>query len=130
MRCVVSIRVLAKSIHIAVQLPQTSYQSLHTPYAFLGLGRTNNYIESLIAGSTSPRSATTLEGVIPNSKLVLSPGGDGAAWRRELFLRPGEWMWWVLLTLVGATLALMAVVFVLHFNEKVSFGLCFRAEKC
>ncbi|KAG8790454.1 hypothetical protein FRC12_011834 [Ceratobasidium sp. 428] len=107
-----------RSAAFASQLPQTSYQSLHTPYAFLGLGRTNNYIESLTAGSSSPRSATTLEGVIPNSKLVLNPGGDGAAWRRELFLRPGEWMWWVLLTLVGATVGLMVVVFVLHVNEK------------
>ncbi|KAG8719560.1 hypothetical protein FRC09_010950 [Ceratobasidium sp. 395] len=107
-----------RSAAFASQLSQTSYQSLHTPYAFLGLGRTNNYIESLTAGSSSPRSATTLEGVIPNSKLVLNPGGDGADWRRELFLRPGEWMWWVLLTLVGATVGLMVVVFVLHVNEK------------
>ncbi|KAG8681103.1 hypothetical protein FRC08_015836, partial [Ceratobasidium sp. 394] len=103
-----------RSAAFASQLPQTSYQSLHTPYAFLGLGRTNNYIESLTAGSSSPRSATTLEGVIPNSKLVLNPGGDGGDWRRELFLRPGEWMWWVLLTLVGATVGLLVVVFVLH----------------
>lgn len=102
------------------QLPQTGYQALYTPYAFLGLGRTNNYIESLTVGSTSPRSATTLEGVIPNSKLVLNPGPDGADWRRELFLRPGEWLWWVLITLVGATILLLLVVFVLHINEKVN----------
>lgn len=90
------------------------------PYAFLGLGRTNNYIESLFAGSTSPRSGTTLEGVIPNSKLVLNPVEEGDAWRKELFLRPGEWIWWVLLTLIGATLCLLVVVVVLHVNEKVS----------
>ncbi|QRV86819.1 T-cell immunomodulatory protein [Ceratobasidium sp. AG-Ba] len=102
----------------ANQLPQTSYQSLHTPYTFIGLGRTNNYIESLTAGSSSPQSATTLEGVIPNSKLVLNPANDGTEWRKELFLRPGDWMWWVLLTLVGATVALCIVVFVLHINEK------------
>ncbi|KAB5595192.1 Cell division control protein 73 [Ceratobasidium theobromae] len=81
-----------RSAAFGSQLPQTGYQALYTPYAFLGLGRTNNYIESLTVGSTSPRSATTLEGVIPNSKLVLNPGPDGADWRRELFLRPGEWL--------------------------------------
>ena len=27
------------------QLPQTSYHALHTPYSFIGLGRTNNYVE-------------------------------------------------------------------------------------
>jgi integrin alpha FG-GAP repeat containing protein 1 len=77
-------------------------------------------------GSTSPQSATTLEGVIPNSKLVLNPGRDGAEWRRELFLRPGEWMWWVLLTLIGATILLLGVVFVLHVNEKVSASLVYE----
>ncbi|KEP52797.1 T-cell immunomodulatory protein [Rhizoctonia solani 123E] len=107
-----------RSAAFGTQLPQTGYQALHTPYAFLGLGRTNNYIESLTAGSTSPQSATTLEGVIPNSKLVLNPNADGTNWRRELFLRPGEWMWWVLFTLVGATVILFVVVMVLHVNEK------------
>ncbi|CAE6446827.1 unnamed protein product [Rhizoctonia solani] len=107
-----------RSAAFGTQLPQTGYQALHTPYAFLGLGRTNNYIETLTAGSTSPQSATTLEGVIPNSKLVLNPNTDGTDWRRELFLRPGEWMWWVLFTLVGATIILFVVVLVLHINEK------------
>ncbi|KAF8602747.1 hypothetical protein BDV93DRAFT_494396 [Ceratobasidium sp. AG-I] len=107
-----------RSAASAGQLPQTGYQALNMPYAFLGLGRTNNYIENLFAGSTSPRSAVTLEGVIPNSKLVLNPVAEGDAWRKELFLRPGEWIWWVLFTLVGATLCLLAVVVVLHMNEK------------
>ncbi|KDN40618.1 hypothetical protein RSAG8_07947, partial [Rhizoctonia solani AG-8 WAC10335] len=107
-----------RSAAFGTQLPQTGYQALHAPYAFLGLGRTNNYIESFTAGSTSPQSATTLEGVIPNSKLVLNPNADGTNWRRELFLRPGEWLWWVLFTLVGATLLLFVAVVVLHVNEK------------
>ncbi|CEL54545.1 T-cell immunomodulatory protein OS=Homo sapiens GN=ITFG1 PE=1 SV=1 [Rhizoctonia solani AG-1 IB] len=107
-----------RSAAFGTQLPQTGYQVLHTPYAFIGLGRTNNYIESLTAGSTSPQSSTTLEGVIPNSKLVLNPNPDGNDWRRELFLRPGQWLWWVLFTLVGATVILFIVVVVLHINEK------------
>ncbi|CCO30412.1 T-cell immunomodulatory protein Short=Protein TIP [Rhizoctonia solani AG-1 IB] len=107
-----------RSAAFGIQLPQTGYQALHTPYAFIGLGRTNNYIESLTAGSTSPQSSTTLEGVIPNSKLVLNPNPDGNDWRRELFLRPGQWLWWVLFTLVGATVILFIVVVVLHINEK------------
>ncbi|ELU43764.1 T-cell immunomodulatory protein [Rhizoctonia solani AG-1 IA] len=111
-----------RSAAFGTQLPQTGYQVLHTPYAFLGLGRTNNYIETLIAGSTSPQSSTTLEGVIPNSKLVLNPNADGTDWKRELFLRPGQWLWWVLFTLVAATIILLVVVMVLHINEKVSLG--------
>ncbi|KAF7298495.1 hypothetical protein MKEN_01374600 [Mycena kentingensis (nom. inval.)] len=89
------------------QLPQTSYQSLQTPYSFFGLGRTNNYIENLF-------------GVIPNSKLViLPPSREGDAWKRELFLRPGEWTPFVTLTAAVGTLLLLSVIWlVLHLNEK------------
>ncbi|OCH90654.1 hypothetical protein OBBRIDRAFT_793094 [Obba rivulosa] len=103
------------------QLPQTSYHSLMTPYAYFGLGRTNNYIENLFVGSTkhTKQHFIDMEGVIPNSKLVIIPpleGEDG--WKRELYLRPGEWIPWVTLTVVAATIVLAIIVFVLHLNEK------------
>ncbi|KAJ7221636.1 hypothetical protein GGX14DRAFT_514588 [Mycena pura] len=103
------------------QLPQTSYQSLQTPYSFFGLGRTNNYIENLFVGSTmhTQQHYINIEGVIPNSKVViLPPSRPGEAWKRELFLRPGEWIPWVTLTVVVATLLLAIIVLVLHLNEK------------
>ncbi|KAK7062132.1 T-cell immunomodulatory protein [Favolaschia claudopus] len=103
------------------QLPQTSYQSLQTPYSFFGLGRTNNYIENLFVGSTmhTPEHFINIEGVIPNSKVViLPPSKSGDPWKRELFLRPGEWIPLVTLTVVVATLLLAVIVLVLHLNEK------------
>jgi integrin alpha FG-GAP repeat containing protein 1 len=96
------------------QLPQTSYQALNTPYAFFGLGRTNNYIENLSAGAA-------LEMVIPNSKLVINPGAVEDEWHKELYLHPGQWIPWVGLTVVGMMVALAGVVLVLHLNEKVPF---------
>ena len=61
-----------------------------------------------------------LEGVIPNSKLVILPSArEGEMWRRELFLRPGEWIPWVTAAVIGGTLVLAIIVFVLHLNEKV-----------
>jgi integrin alpha FG-GAP repeat containing protein 1 len=62
-----------------------------------------------------------MEGVIPNSRVVIMPppGDDDLTWKRELFLRPGEWIPWVTLTVVIATVVLGAVVFALHVNEKV-----------
>ena len=62
-----------------------------------------------------------MEGVIPNSKVVIMPpkGPDGE-WKRELYLRPGEWTHWVMFTVVVATIILAIIVFVLHLNEKVS----------
>ena len=104
------------------QLPQTSFHSLHTPYSFFGLGRTNNYIENLFVGSTKKLDTfINMEGVIPNSKVVIipSPQGEKDGWKRELFLRPGAWIPWVTLTVVLSTVIFAVVVFVLHLNEKV-----------
>jgi hypothetical protein len=64
-----------------------------------------------------------MEGVIPNSKVVILPpasSDEGAAWKRELYLRPGSWIPWVTVTVVVATVLLAVIVFVLHLNEKVS----------
>ncbi|KAF9551253.1 hypothetical protein CPC08DRAFT_316251 [Agrocybe pediades] len=103
------------------QLPQTSYHSLQTPYSFFGLGRTNNYIENLFVGTTvhSEEHYINMEGVIPNSKVVILPSADeNEAWKRELFLRPGDWIPWVTITVVVAMMLLGIIAFVLHLNEK------------
>lgn len=64
-----------------------------------------------------------MEGVIPNSKVVIIPPiEDGGMWRKELYLRPGEWIPWVTLTMVATTIVLAVTVFVLHLNEKVRIG--------
>ena len=57
--------------------------------------------------------------VIPNSKIVINPGDSNDAWRKELYLRPGDWFTWVGVSVVAATVMLAAVVLVLHLNEKV-----------
>jgi integrin alpha FG-GAP repeat containing protein 1 len=64
-----------------------------------------------------------MEGVIPNSKVVILPpasNDEGAAWKRELYLRPGSWIPWVTVTVVVVTILLAVIVLVLHLNEKVS----------
>ena len=95
---------------------------MHTPYAFFGIGRTNNYIENLFAGSTRhwPEHYINLAMVIPNSRLVINPptGAEGD-WHRELYLRPGEWIPWVGVSVIAAMILLAIVVLVLHLNEKV-----------
>lgn len=103
-------------------MPQAAYQSLLTPYVYFGLGRTNNYIENLFVGSTKHTSEhyINMEGVIPNSKVVIIPPVEGDSWKRELYLRPGEWIPWVTLTVVASLIILAVIVLVLHLNEKVS----------
>jgi hypothetical protein len=67
-----------------------------------------------------------MEGVIPNSRVVIvppsaKPGEETSIqdWRRELYLRPGEWIPWVTLTVIVATIVLACIVIFLHLNEKV-----------
>lgn len=70
-----------------------------------------------------------MEGVIPNSKLVIRPSArEGEAWRRELFLRPGKWIPWVTLTVVLGTVVLAVIVLVLHLNENVSLLFSFSSS--
>ncbi|KAG6917026.1 hypothetical protein DXG01_004152 [Tephrocybe rancida] len=85
------------------------------------IGRTNNYIENFFVGSTvhAKEHYINMEGVIPNSKVVILPSAnEDEAWKRELFLRPGEWIPWVTVTVVAGTALLAIIVFVLHLNEK------------
>lgn len=112
------------------QLPQTGYRSLLTPYSYFGLGRTNNYVESLFIGSTRRQKEhyLALEGVIPNSQVVINPwqGGKGSEdesggpwmWTKQLYLHPGDWIPWVTVVLITTIVGLAAVVIVLHVNER------------
>ncbi|WVQ82354.1 hypothetical protein IAT38_004482 [Cryptococcus sp. DSM 104549] len=127
------------------QLPQTGYHALQTPYAFFGLGRTNNYVEKLFIGASlaPPNHITYLESLIPNSQVIINPPypappppasdtptpdsptpdppaspvkARSAEWRSQLYLKPGDWVPWVGAAVVG-TVVLLGVV-VLGLNEK------------
>ncbi|EST06562.1 FG-GAP repeat [Kalmanozyma brasiliensis GHG001] len=112
------------------QLPQTAYRSLLTPYSYFGLGRTNNYVESLFVGSTRRQEEhyLALEGVIPNSQVVINPwqggkgsekeGGGPGTWTKQLYLHPGDWIPWVTVVLITTIVGLAVVVIVLHVNER------------
>ncbi|KAK8864374.1 hypothetical protein IAR55_001622 [Kwoniella newhampshirensis] len=128
------------------QLPQTGYHALHTPYAFFGLGRTNNYIEKLFIGASlwPPQHATYLESLIPNSQVIinppypqqLSPPADdpslpgekpandspvkarSSAWKSQLYLKSGDWVPWVGAAVLGTVILLGAVVLGLNEKEK------------
>lgn len=108
------------------QLAQTSFRALLTPYSFFGLGRTNNYVESLFVGSTRRQQDNYLEmeGVIPNSQVVILPWqqgqpGDPSTWIKELYLSPGDWIPIVTVVLVTIVVILLGFVFVLHLHERV-----------
>ncbi|ORX36662.1 hypothetical protein BD324DRAFT_626704 [Kockovaella imperatae] len=120
----------------AAQLPQTGYHALGTPYSFIGLGRTNNYVERLYVGTSlyPPYHTTYIESLVPNSQIIInppSPPDEGAnvslpvkyrssGWRSELYLSPGDWVPWVGAAVVGLVCTLGFVVIWLNEREKVS----------
>lgn len=106
------------------QSPQSCYRSLSTPYSYFGLGRTNNYVETIFVGSTlhSPQHFLAMEGVIPNSQVIISPSAEVESsspsdWKRELYLQPGDWIPWVTLVLVTIILGLCGFVFTMQARE-------------
>ncbi|KAJ9119554.1 hypothetical protein QFC22_003263 [Naganishia vaughanmartiniae] len=112
-------------------LSQTSYLALQTPYSYFGLGRINNYVENLFVGTSlhSDVHYTNIEGVIPNSYVVLIPPSPEAGnntllvkaneeWHKSLFLHPGDWIAWVIMVVIAVVIVLAGVIYLLHQNEK------------
>ncbi|KAI8608561.1 hypothetical protein BC830DRAFT_1210722 [Chytriomyces sp. MP71] len=107
------------------QMPQSSYFALQLPYVFSGLGRTNNYIETLFVGATKQRgdNVATYFGVIPNSQLIVVPyepkTGDGpGAWKLESFINPSSHAPWVFASLLTTLAVLTGVVIFLNVLER------------
>ncbi|KAI9473399.1 MAG: hypothetical protein EXX96DRAFT_528016 [Benjaminiella poitrasii] len=114
-----------KRSHQVSQLSQSAYMPLLTPYCLFGLGRTNNYVEELFAGVSRHQTQNYLfyEGVIPNSQLIFLPYQpehvqDSSSWKVELYIKPADYVPWVLVVLVAASLILGIVIAVLRMVEK------------
>ncbi|CAG8483179.1 5282_t:CDS:10 [Paraglomus brasilianum] len=114
-----------KRANQVAQYSQAGYISMQTPYSLFGLGRTNNYVEELFVGTTRNQTNhySTFSGVIPNSQLIIIPYQPSdvenpSTWTLELYIHPGDWVPWVLITLIAATGVLALVVFTLNWMEK------------
>ncbi|KAJ1675725.1 hypothetical protein EV182_000713 [Spiromyces aspiralis] len=114
-----------KHIYQAVQMPQTAYRPLDTPYCILGLGRSTNYLERFSVGNSRQRLVNShiFEGLIPNSHTVVFPfQGDNdnstSSWRLELFMNRSGAGLYILITLAASLGVLGITVFVLNMLEK------------
>jgi len=58
-----------KFVVIGSQLAQNSYSSLQMPYCYIGVGRSNNYVETFTAATSigAVRSIRVWTPIIPNS---------------------------------------------------------------
>ena len=107
----------------ATQLGQIGYTALELPYAFIGLGRTNNYVQDFYIGITQ----NLLDGIdlqkqswtpiIPNSQLIVNTVIDGD-WTLDVYVSPMSQTWLVALITVVILIILAFVIFGLHLKER------------
>lgn len=72
----------SRRMDTSVQMPQTTNLQLNLPYSFVGIGRSNNYVENFaIITSTRHKNNDNYKiytPIIPNSQLIISstPSSD------------------------------------------------------
>jgi len=76
------------------QLAQSGYSPLDLPYIFLGLGRTNNYVENFAVGISAQKGATGLQQttwspIIPNSQIIINPRVT-TTWTLDVYVNPAS----------------------------------------
>lgn len=63
-----------KTVRVATQSPQNSYNSLELPYVYMGVGRSNNYLENFNVAYSLNNSFDQIRvftPIIPNSQLII-----------------------------------------------------------
>ncbi|KGG50406.1 hypothetical protein DI09_70p10, partial [Mitosporidium daphniae] len=122
-------------IHACSQYYQTRGLSLMAPNVFVGLGRTNTFVEFIDVGKTdlnlsiNSEDISTWKSLIPNSNLfIFPPSADHSrygyaltafSWYLELHLHPGRHFIWIVLAWAFSMLSIGVVIFVLRRLEKI-----------
>lgn len=91
------------------------------PYSFLGIGRSNNYVESFHA-ATSYRGklvSRVWTPIIPNSQLIVFANGDDTSeWDLELFISPTTKLYLVVFCGAVSLVVIGVWICALEYNEK------------
>ena len=103
-------------------MPQTSYNSLLLPYTYMGLGRSNNFLESFNVGYSMNGKLDQVKvfsPIIPNSQLfILADNGYSKTWTLELFINPDKTIYLIVFTCTALLLASGLVIIIMHIKEK------------
>ena len=65
-----------RSPQAGLQYYQTAYSPLQLPYGFMGIGRSNNYIEHLTIYVPYCQSAKSYTPIVPNSQIKVSSSSN------------------------------------------------------
>lgn len=111
-----------KQIRVGAQLPQTSYNSMCLPYVYLGLGRSNNFIENFnVAYSINNKldQVKVFTPIIPNSQMfILANNKYAKNWTLELFINPDETIYMIVFACGALLVVTGIVIIILHIQEK------------
>jgi len=95
--------------------------SLQLPYAFLGIGRSNNYVENFYAamGINGKRAEHMWTPIIPNSQLIIfANSNDETNWGLELFISPTTSLYLIVMVCAVCLVVIGLAIIWLHCKEK------------
>ncbi len=110
-----------KLVTVGTQRFQSGYMSLQLPFSFLGVGRSNNYVETFYAatGIEGKRREHMWTPIIPNSQLVIfMHGSDPLKWGLELFISPTASLYLIVMVCAVCLIAIGLAIVWLHIKEK------------
>ena len=95
--------------------------SMQLPFAFLGVGRSNNYVETFYAATAvdGKRVEHMWTPIIPNSQLIIFMYGNNQVnWGLELFISPTASLYLIVMVCAVCLVAIGLAIIWLHIKEK------------
>jgi hypothetical protein len=122
-RCVLTDIDDNKFIVVGGQTARTAYHSLSPPYSNIGIGRINNFVESLTVAMyvEGQRVIRSWSPIIPKSVLfvITDMEEDETKWKLDILVKPTEKLPLIVLCDGIFLFGLGLIIIVLHLNEKV-----------
>uniref|UniRef100_A0A914VR73 T-cell immunomodulatory protein n=1 Tax=Plectus sambesii TaxID=2011161 RepID=A0A914VR73_9BILA len=111
---------------VQTQMAQTSHRTLQLPYATFGLGRSPNFVDTLIVGTPSypsgPEQKNHWTQLVPNARMyIIPPGPDGNGvhgWVSRLYMTPSRLIIQSLIVLVAVCGIIVVIIAFLHWRER------------
>ena len=116
-----------RRMDLSLQTPQVNTPGILTlTYAYLGIGRSNNYIENfhIISGNSYKRSDNdkTYTPVIPNSQLVIYhdnlANSNSTTWQVDLVVKPTKYLYQLIIAIVIIIIVLTFISIRLLLKER------------
>lgn len=113
----------SRRLDVAQQNSQTNSLCLSLPYAFIGIGRSNNYIENFHVISptfTDTNNYVVFTPIIPNSQLLVSENlteKNTLNWTLDLIVNPTSKLFLLVVVIAATLIGLLVVIVILHTKE-------------